>query len=149
MELKYAFNPGNKEKTAKAVGRDMNISPKDAIMISKKIRGMTLSKAISYLEKVVNLEATIPYTRFQIGIGHRQGSGSKIAKYPQKAADEILNVLRSVESNATYKGLDSEKLKIVHAEAQRGVIRPGRKPKGRWKLWRKQFVHFQVVVGEK
>jgi large subunit ribosomal protein L22 len=37
-----------------------------------------------------------------------------------KAADRILRLLRELEANAEYKGLDIENLKIIHAVSHRG-----------------------------
>jgi ribosomal protein L22 len=44
--------------------------------------------------------------------------------------------------------MDPEKIKITHIEAQKGITRKRRKPKGRYKTWRTQFVHVQAVAKE-
>lgn len=100
MELKYSVKPEDKEKTVKAIGRDMNISFKDAVVIADKIRSMNLDRALLYLEKVTKLEQAVPYKRYQIGIGHRKGNAPKIAKYPKKAAKHIIEVLKNIQANA-------------------------------------------------
>jgi large subunit ribosomal protein L22 len=148
MKLEYAIKPTDKA-TVKAMIRDVDMSPKHAMAIASKIRGMKLTKAISLLEKVVKLETPIPFKRHNTGIGHRKGiKKEKIGRYPVKASGKIIEMLKNLEANADFKGLDSEKLKLVHVEAQKGVTRKGRKPKGRWKLWRTQFVHVQAVARE-
>ncbi|RLI86697.1 MAG: 50S ribosomal protein L22 [Candidatus Altiarchaeales archaeon] len=149
MELKYAFKPEDESKIAKAIGRDINISFKHAVVICDKIRGMGLGDAIKLLEAVVALEKSISFKRFNTGISHRKGLGKdNIAKYPQKAAGEILNVLRGVETNADYKGLDTERLKIINIQANKGIARRRRKPRGRWQIWRSQLVSIQVIAQE-
>jgi large subunit ribosomal protein L22 len=44
-----------------------------------------------------------------------------MCKYPVKAATEILKVLESAEGNAEFKGLDIERLRIIHASAYSGI----------------------------
>jgi large subunit ribosomal protein L22 len=146
MELKYSIKPD--EKTVKAMGRDMNVSYKDMIMIAQAIRNKKLEASIKKLELVSELKDTIPYTRFNGGIGHRRGNVVKCAKYPQKAAKLVLAILKNLQANAEFKGYDSGKVKIIHSQALLGVCRPRRKPKGRYTVWETEHVHFQVVGKE-
>lgn len=150
MELKYSLALKDESKIAKAIGRDLNISFKDAVVICEKIRGMQVEKAKNLLEDVIKLKRAIPYRRFNKGIGHRKGlrRKEKIAKYPKKASGEILKILKNLETNSEYKGLNSENLKIIHMQAQKGVVRKRRKPKGRYKLWRTEYVNVQVIAKE-
>ncbi|MFH1125721.1 MAG: 50S ribosomal protein L22 [Candidatus Altiarchaeota archaeon] len=149
MKLNYAIKPKDESKVVKAMIRDVNMSPKHTIAIASKIRGMNVSKAIKLLEKVIKLETSIPFKRHNTGIGHRKGvDKGKVGRYPTKASGKIMEMLKNLQANASFKGLDPEKLKITHVEAQKGVTRKRRKPKGRWKLWRTQFVHAQVIARE-
>jgi large subunit ribosomal protein L22 len=43
-------------------------------------------------------------------------------RYPQKAATEILKLLDNLESNAEYKGMDLDRLKIINAVVHKGRI---------------------------
>lgn len=148
MELKYAFKTED-ENIVKSIGRDINISFKHAVVICDSLRGMKLVDAISLLEGVIVLEKSIPFKRFNKGVSHRKGLGkNNIAAYPKKAAREILNVLRNLETNADYKGLDTERLKIISIQANKGIARKRRKPKGRWQIWKSQFVSIQVIAKE-
>jgi large subunit ribosomal protein L22 len=42
-------------------------------------------------------------------------------RYPVKAAKAFLFLLEELEANAEYKGLDVDRLRIVHAATQRGM----------------------------
>ncbi len=149
MELHYSTKPKDEGKAVKGMGRDLNISPKHAVVICDKLRGMKLTDAINLLEAVIALEKTIVFRKFKKGIGHRRGLGKEnIGKYPKKAAGEILNILRNLETNADYKGLDIERLKITHIQALKGIARRRRKPRGRWAVWRTQLVNVQAIVEE-
>jgi large subunit ribosomal protein L22 len=141
--------PKDGSKIVKAMGRDLNISFKHAIVICDKLRGMPITQAMNLLQGVVSLKQTIPFRRFNKGVGHKKGLGKdKIGKYPKKAANEILKVLKNLETNSEYKGLDPEKLKIIHIQAQKGISRRKRKPKGRYQIWETQFVNVQVIAEE-
>ena len=149
MELKYSIKEEDAAKTVKAMGRDMNISFKDSVVIADKIRGMNLGNAISYLEKVTELKDTVPYRKYSKGIGHRQGNTFKSSKYPKKAAKHIIEVLKNAQANAEFKGLEAEKIRIIHVQAQKGIGRRRRKPRGRSGVWETLYVHFQVIAKEK
>lgn len=143
------MKPADEARAAQAMGRDFNISFKHAVVVCDKLRGMRLSEATELLESVVALEKTIPFKRFNKGIGHRKGLGrDNIGKYPKKAASCILGVLRNLEANADFKGLDSERLKITHIQALKGISRRRRKPKGRWAVWRRDLVNIQAIAEE-
>jgi len=149
MEFAYSQKIKDESKIAKGMGTGLNMSFKHSVAICDKLRRMMLHDAIKLLESVVALEKTIPFKRFRKGIGHRKGLGKdNIAKYPKKASAEVLKVLRGVEANADYKGLDSEKLKLVHILAQKGIARRRVKPKGRWQPWKSQLVHIQAIAEE-
>ncbi|OYT25648.1 MAG: hypothetical protein B6U97_05100 [Candidatus Altiarchaeales archaeon ex4484_96] len=60
----------------------------------------------------------------------------------------VLKVLKNIEANAEYKGLDTERLRLVHVQAKEGISRKKRRPKGRWHMWRSDLVHVEVVVRE-
>ena len=146
MELKYSAKPEG--KTVKAIGRDMNVSFKDVVMISDAIRGMKVSKAIAFMNDVIALKRSVPYRRFRVGIGHRSGRQPKIGKYPKKAAGHVLAVLRNLEANAEFRGYDAERMKLVHVQALRGISRVRRKPRGRWTMWKTEYCHIQMIAKE-
>jgi len=113
------------DKTAIASGREMDISHKHAREICKEIKGKNLDKAKEYLEEVGKLKKSVPFRRHHKKVGHRSDlTGWHTGRYPEKAAKKILEILESVEKNAEYKGLQVDKLKIIHASGY-----PGRKLK--------------------
>lgn len=147
----YSIMGLNPENTAKASGRDLNISYKDAYEICKFIREMKLDEAIEYLEKVCRKEKGIPFTRFTGKIGHHRGfQGRATIKYPVKASKEIIKVLNNVKANAEFKGLDLSKLKIIHIAAMKGPVmkRYIERAFGRASPHNRQLVHIEVAVAE-
>ena len=109
------------EDIAKASGRDIRISQKAAREICREIRNIRLDVAKSLLQDVMEKKKPIPYRRHSKKVGHKAGfQGWYAGRYPVKASQEILKVLNALEANAENKGLDTEKLKIIHAVSQRG-----------------------------
>jgi len=110
------------EKTAKASGREVRVSHKSAREICKTIKGMMLTQAKQYLRDVIAKKKAVPFTKFKKKAGHRHGLEKAYAgKYPVKAAKQTLKVLEGAEANAEYKGLDIERLRIIHASAYPGM----------------------------
>jgi large subunit ribosomal protein L22 len=82
---------------------------------------MMLDKAIDLLDEVIEEKAWIPYRRHRKKRGHHPGMKKwPSGGHPVRAAENILAVLRNAEANADNKGLDIDRLRIIHAATQRG-----------------------------
>jgi len=129
----YSIQGLDKDKTAIASGRDLRVSPKRTREVCHTIKGMMLSRAKEYLEQVIMLKAPVPFRRFNKKSGHRHGMQQwkfDAGKFPEKSARIVFEVLSNAESNAEYKGLDAERLRIVHTAVmirftKSLAIRPG------------------------
>lgn len=109
------------DTTAKASGRELRVSRKAAKEVCTVIKGMNLDEAKVYLEQVRQKKKAVPYRKHRKTLPHRKGLNIiATGRYPVNAAEKILEVLESAESNALYKGLDTEKLKVVHAVSYPG-----------------------------
>jgi large subunit ribosomal protein L22 len=110
------------EKTAKASGREVRVSHKHTREVCHAIKGMTLAHAKEYLTNVITKKQPVPFTRFRKKAGHRHGIEKAFAgRYPIKAAKKVLTVIQSAEANAENKGLDVDRLRIMHAAAYPGI----------------------------
>lgn len=110
------------EKTVKTSGREVRVSHKSAREVCKTIKGMTLIQAKRFLRDVIAKKKAVPFTRFKKKAGHRHGLEKAYAgRYPVKVAKQILKLLEGAEANAENKGLDTERLKIIHASAYPGM----------------------------
>lgn len=147
----YSVKGLDPDRTAIASGRDLRISPKAAREICNHIRGMNLQRAKEILKEVIELKRAIPYRRHKKKIPHRKGlQGFYAGRYPVKAAAEILKVLEAVEANAEFKGLYTERLKIIHIAAQRGPVIRRYIPRafGRATPYFEKLTHIEVAVEE-
>ncbi len=124
---KYSLKLRDESLVAKAMMWDAPISRKEAYEILKILRGMKLDEAKRFLEDVIAMRRPVPYARYKLSIAHKTGLpdsfpkwGTPIGRYPVKAAKYILKLLGNLENNAESKGLDVERLVIIHAAAHRG-----------------------------
>ncbi|MBI3841244.1 MAG: 50S ribosomal protein L22 [Thaumarchaeota archaeon] len=147
----YSFEGFDPAVHVRASGREVNISPKAAREIAVTIRGMSVAKAIDRLEQVVKMKMPIAFRRHKIQVGHRsQLQGFPIGSFPVKAAKAYLDVLKNLQGNSEFKGLDPEKVKIIHAAGYSGRVIKDFVPRafGRSSPNFHQLVHIEVVGKE-
>ncbi|KAG2475054.1 MAG: 50S ribosomal protein L22 (modular protein) [Nitrosopumilales archaeon] len=70
----------------------------------------------------MNKQRAVPFRRYKNQVGHRSDPGVMSGRYPQKSATEFIKLLDNLESNAEYKGMDLDRLKIVNATVHKGVL---------------------------
>ena len=146
----YAFQNYDATKHVRASIREKKISHKHARETAKAIKGLTLEKARDYMLSVIAKERAIPFARFKNQVGHRSDPGMMSGRYPEKTAGEFLKLLDNLESNAEYKGMDMDRLKIVNATSQKGVIVERIIPRAQGRATAKNDVltHFEIVAQE-
>jgi large subunit ribosomal protein L22 len=125
---KYALSPDPK-KSVKVYGRGLRISGKSSALICKKISGMSLENAKRLLSGLVSEKRSLD------------------GKYYTNTSKEMLSLLKSAESNAENKGLDTSRLR-VHASSHKGFtfMRPRRLKMRRTK---RKVTNLQVVLVER
>lgn len=136
------------DTTAKALGREMPVSPKFAREVAGMIRGMKVEAAQRALEEVIEKRRAVPLKRYNKRVSHKAGVGP--GRYPVKAAKAILSVLDSAASNADYKGLDVSNMAIATISVSRGRVIPGHMPRahGRATEWNQDTVNVEVIIQE-
>ena len=142
----------NPEKTAKASGRELKVSHKAAREVAKAIKGMDLAQAKGYLRDVIVKKKAIPYTRFTKKLGHKGGMQKRcVGRYPIKTAEAILRVLQAAQANAENKGLDVDRLRIMHSAAYQGMKLKRYTPRAHGRASPKYDIltHVEIVLEEK
>ena len=136
------------DTTAKALGRELTISPKLSREVAGMVRGMKVDKAIQALEDVVALKRPVPLKRYNKRVSHKQGVGP--GRYPEKVAKAFLNVIQSAVANAEYKGLDVDNMVLRTITVSRGRTIPGHMPRahGRATQWNQETVNLEVIIEE-
>jgi large subunit ribosomal protein L22 len=134
--------------SAKALGKEMPISPKFAREVAGMIRGMKLETARQALEDVIDKKRPVPLKRYNKRVSHKPGVGP--GRYPVKVAKHMLRVLNSAASNAEFKGLDMSNLAISTITVSRGATIPGHMPRahGRATPWNQETVNLEIILQE-
>ncbi len=128
MPLKYAYSPKS-EKFARAYGRGLRVSTKSSTQVCRAITGLNLQKGKTLLSKLLEQKESLD------------------GKYYTNTTSELLNLLKSAESNAEFKGLDIDRL-IIHASAHTGFAfwRPRRFKMRRQKI---KITNVQIILEQR
>lgn len=149
--FRYSFQRYDPLLHIKASGREVDVSAKAAREVCLSIKGKLLNDAKEYLERVQERKDAVPFRRYKKKGAHRSEiNGFHTGAYPVKAAREVMNVLGNLEANAEFKGLDLDRLKIIHAAAHRGRVIKGYTPRaqGRSSPSFNTLVHIELVATE-
>jgi large subunit ribosomal protein L22 len=138
------------EITAKARGKDLRVSYKNSISVCDVVRGMQLEDAKTYLEDVIVKKVPVPFKKHNRHINHQKGPGFGPGKFPVNAAKAVLDLIKIVENNAEYKGLDPENMFIAHISAYRGRIFEGwrSRARGRTTPWNTVSTNIEIIIQE-
>ncbi|HVA82559.1 MAG TPA: 50S ribosomal protein L22 [Candidatus Aquilonibacter sp.] len=114
----YSFNIGG--EFAKAQKSGINASYKQLSIVCNAIRYTRVSKAIETMDKVINMQMPILFSKYNKHMGARHELHGRKGAYPVKAAKEIKVVLQNAVANAEGKGMSgADELFIVHAAANK------------------------------
>lgn len=140
------------EQIARSYAPEQKMSWKKSVEVARFINGMTLKQAKTWLEDVVKLRRPIPIKTFKKKQAHHATpwSGWPVAKWPIKVARRYLEILENLENNAKFRGLDVERVVVVHAAAHKGIRIPNILPRafGRATRFDEQTVNVEVVAVE-
>ncbi|MEM3851831.1 MAG: 50S ribosomal protein L22 [Methanomassiliicoccales archaeon] len=137
------------DKTARALLKDADISPKHARELCRVLRRRSLDDAISILDGVIELRKPVRFRKYVGQVTHKPGIGP--GRFPVRAATSIKRALEEARHNAEYKGLDTDSLRIHTIASHRGQPFEGSRPRahGRSSQWRHERVHIEVILEEK
>merc|ERR1711924_339819 len=154
--VKYAREPANPTKSAKARGSDLRVHFKNTRESAMAIKKMGLYQAKQYLEDVLEHKRVIVFRRFCGGVGRtaqakNEGSTNGQGRWPKKTVKVLLDLLRNAESNAENKGLDMDSLFVSHIQvnqAQKGTRRTYR-AHGRINAYMSSPCHVELTLSER
>ncbi len=142
-------NETDPDTTARALGKELPISPKKAREVCHSLRGMNSFDALDFLDDVMEKKKAVKYGRYNKRVAHKKGIGP--GGYPVKVSEAIYSVIEQAQANAEYKGLDTDSLKIITIAAHRGPITKGQRPRaqGRSTPFNQETVHIEVILEAK
>jgi len=120
-------------------GISLPISTKYSVAICKFIKGKKIDRAIEDLEQVIAKKKAVP---MKGEIPHRKGKKMMSGRFPKKASENFIKLLRSLQANANNHNVDEP----IVAEA---VANLASRPFGRFGRIRKKRTHVKIVAREK
>jgi len=148
MGISYSVEV-DEERSAKAMGRELSISKKDAVELCRFVKGRSLSGARETLSAVADGEEPVPLKKHNAGSGHTSGvEGWDAGGFPKKAADALNDILYNAKMNAAEQGFDTDEMVVDHIAAHKVGESRGMKPRamGRATQWNSDLIDVEVVV---
>ena len=108
---------------AVARGQSLRVSGKHCFAICKMIKDKTPERAIEILEEIVKLKKPVPMPGREVP--HQKGKGIAGAKFPKKAAGEIIPVVKQLDANAIVNGVENPVIVIAKADKAPAPFRRG------------------------
>ncbi|KAK7602871.1 hypothetical protein V9T40_006845 [Parthenolecanium corni] len=151
---KYAKNPRNATKSCKARGSNLRVHFKNTRETAKTIKRMPLRRAFQFLKNVQEYKECVPFRRFNGGVGRCAQAkqwGTTQGRWPIKSAQFLLELLKNAESNAEFRGLDTDRLFIEHIQVNRApcLRRRTYRAHGRINPYMSSPCHIEVILTEK
>ena len=143
MTTTYAFQRYDAGRMARAYGRSLPISTKKSIELCSLLRNKPVAEATSILGDIAAKKQALRLTRFNKNTGHKKGIGP--GRYPAKASDYLLKLLKSAEKNAVFKGLSAKDMIIGHITANKAS---SAWHYGRQRRRKMKRTHIEVVLVE-
>ena len=125
MEIKEQLKDEKKEekktRDSAIIRTTMPASMKHSMSIINFIKGKSVGESLELLEKVKKMKIAVP---MKGEIPHRKGMAS--GRYPIKAADMFIKLLKGISSNASQLGVDGDLVIRGKANIAPRSMRPGR-----------------------
>jgi len=130
QQVKYSRTADSDSVRAKI--DNLRVSFKNTRETLAAIRGLTLKKARTYLNNVIQKKDIVPFRRYRYGVSRNsqcKKHGANVGRWPVKVCKNILALLRNAESNAKAKNIGPNSLKISHIQVNQA-------PKMRRRMYR-------------
>lgn len=150
----YSYKVLDESKVAKASIRNAKVSYKNTHETGSTMRGRYVLSAIKYLNDVLQHKQCVPMRRYAGGVprtAQAKAFGAQQGRWPTKSITFVKDLLQNLKSIAQDKGLDLNKLQIVHFQVNRAPVIHNRtyRAHGRVTAWNKSPCHIEVVAVEK
>jgi len=151
---RYSVDPENATKSAKARGSHLRVHYKNTRETAMTLKHMHLRRAVAFLKNVVAQKECVPFRRYTGGVGRcsqAKNWGTTQGRWPKKSAEFLLQMLKNAESNAEFKGLDTDSLVVEHVQVNRApkMRRRTYRAHGRINAYMSSPCHIEVILAEK
>lgn len=138
-EKKQSPIPKVKKTEAIVNANSIPISTKTSAAICKFIKNKKIPDAIADLEQVLAKKKAVP---MKGEIPHRKGKGISSGRYPKKASEHFIKLLKSLSANAVANGLDEPIIK-------ESIANKASRPYARFGRWQRKRTHVKIIAREK
>ena len=139
IETKKKETPKIKRTQAIVNGTNLPISTKHSTAICSFIKRKKIEKAISDLEQVIVKKKAVP---MKGEIPHKKGKGMMSGRYPKKAAEHFITLLKSLSSNANLHEIENPVIK-------QAIANIGSRPYGKFGRVRRKRTHIKITAIKK
>merc|ERR1712206_71287 len=151
---RYSREPDNPTKSCKARGSNLRVHFKNTREAANTIKRMPLRRAIAFLKNVISKKECVPFRRYNGGVGRCAQAkqwGTTQGRWPKKSAEFLLQLLKNAESNAEFKGLDTDHLVIesIQVNAAPKMRRRTYRAHGRINPYMSSPCHIEICLVEK
>jgi len=152
---RYSADPENATKSAKARGSHLRVHYKNTRETAKTLKNMHLQRAVTFLKNVVAHKECVPFRRYTGGVGRcaqaKQWGFTTQGRWPKKSAEFLLQMLKNAQSNAEFKGLDTDHLVVEHIQVNRApkMRRRTYRAHGRINAYLSSPCHIEIILAEK
>eukprot|EP00998_Keelungia_sp_KM082_P011174 NODE_7405_length_592_cov_107.453763_g7382_i0.p1 GENE.NODE_7405_length_592_cov_107.453763_g7382_i0~~NODE_7405_length_592_cov_107.453763_g7382_i0.p1 ORF type:complete len:160 (+),score=43.26 NODE_7405_length_592_cov_107.453763_g7382_i0:62-541(+) len=151
--VKSCVSP-NPENTATARVEDARIHFKNTYEVATTIKGWKVSKALKYLDDVLEHKRCVPFRRYRLKAGRTpQAKEFKTnqGRWPEKSVKAVQALLRNAQSNAELKELNADGLFISHimCNCARQQRRRTYRAHGRINPFMSSPTHMEVILTAK
>jgi large subunit ribosomal protein L22 len=131
--------PVVKKTCAVVNATSLPISTKASIAICRFIKNKKINQAITDLEQVVLTKKSVP---MKGEIPHRKGKGMMSGRFPKKASEHFINLLKTLRANANANEMDAP---II----SQAIANLAPRPYGRFGRIKRKRTHVKIMVKEK
>merc|ERR1712000_224017 len=148
--VKYTKKVTNPTESVKAKGSNLRVHFKNTRETAAVIKGKTLNKAIQFLKDVKEQKQGVPFRVFNGGPGrhaHMHFKATQV-RWPVKSCDFLLGLLQNIKSNAEFKQLDVDRLRLTHVSVQAAAKTRRRvyRAHGRINAFKASPCHIEIVA---
>ncbi|KAF5274203.1 hypothetical protein FQA39_LY07307 [Lamprigera yunnana] len=122
MGKKRIYSYSSTDYAGRARAHQVRVHFKNTIETANVLRGMSIERGMAYLKNVMAHKECVPFQKFKGGVGRcAQAKAFKVTqgRWPEKSAKCLLDLLKNAISNAEYKGMYTERMKIIHIQFYR------------------------------
>ena len=112
-----------KKDFAIARGLGLSISPKQCVYVCRFISGKSPDVAVSRLADVINGKRAVPMAGLEVG--HKKGKGLAGGKFPKKACEGVMNIVKQASANAVVSGIENPVIFIAKSDRASAPLRKG------------------------